>query len=125
MSCSEAVALRAELINKSNEEAASSEYLKNKTKICPGCGVNSVKIGGCDHITCRYSLRFFSSSLILTLILLGHICKHQYCWTCLADYRRICDEGNDRHETSCKWHPRNLPDIDFEDEDDYDEEIFD
>ena len=35
------------------EEKASLRYLRKKTKKCPGCGAPTVKIDGCDHITCK------------------------------------------------------------------------
>jgi hypothetical protein len=41
---------------KLEQEAATKEFLKKETKVCPNpkCGLNVVKISGCDHMTCKF-----------------------------------------------------------------------
>ena len=53
VSCAEDAAQRAADELHSAQELASTQYLSEETKSCPGCGVHSVKVSGCDHITCR------------------------------------------------------------------------
>lgn len=36
-------------------------------KPCPSCGINTMKTGGCDHMTCK-------------------ICRHEYYWNCHCAY---------------------------------------
>lgn len=54
------------------------------TKICPGqnCGRRSIKVDGCSHVTCT-------------------MCKAEYCWICLVDYKDILRIGNHAHKPDC------------------------
>lgn len=36
-------------------------------------------------------------------------CKHQHCWICYADYKRIAHRGNQHHKSDCRYHTNNLP----------------
>lgn len=58
-------------------------------------------MSGCDHIRCPR-------------------CKHEYCWICLVDYKKIRKEGNDRHRDDCPYRGGNLPELegDWRDEED-------
>ena len=51
VSCAENAAERAADELRSTQELASTQYLNESTKTCPGCGAHSVKVSGCDHIT--------------------------------------------------------------------------
>ncbi|CAG8614215.1 4928_t:CDS:2 [Paraglomus brasilianum] len=68
-------------------EQATKTFLSNKTKSCPKCGTRIQKNGGCDHMTCTVPS-----------------CKHEFCWKCFADYKKILQDGNEFHETSCKYY---------------------
>ncbi|CAF5141144.1 unnamed protein product [Rotaria sp. Silwood1] len=57
-------------------------WLRKNTKRCPLCHSFIEKISGCDHMTCT-------------------ICKHQFCWICLADYRKIQIYGRKQHMKYC------------------------
>ncbi|CAF1037849.1 unnamed protein product [Rotaria sp. Silwood1] len=57
-------------------------WLRKNTKKCPLCHSFIEKIFGCDHMTCT-------------------ICKHQFCWICLADYRKIQIYGRKQHMKYC------------------------
>lgn len=70
------------LENQPSETAANNKWLELFSKQCPQCRWHIQKNEGCDHMTCRY-------------------CKHEFCWECLADYKRIADSGNSHHEKSC------------------------
>lgn len=53
VSCAENVAQRAAADElRGTQEVASTQYINERTKTCPGCGVHSEKVSGCDHITC-------------------------------------------------------------------------
>jgi len=42
------------------------EYIRNNTTQCPGCRISTVKIDGCNHMTC--------------------ICGAEFCWGCKSEY---------------------------------------
>ncbi|KAL5638029.1 hypothetical protein ACGC1H_002334 [Rhizoctonia solani] len=73
------------------EIQANEDYIESHTKQCPHCSRPIEKITGCDHMTC---LRPWG-------------CGHEFCWTCLADYRTIFREGNHRHNPDCMYHTGN------------------
>jgi len=45
-----------------------SSWLDKYTRACPRCEVTIELTQGCSHMTCK-------------------LCKHQFCWLCLGDYR--------------------------------------
>uniref|UniRef100_A0A7S4WBP3 RBR-type E3 ubiquitin transferase n=1 Tax=Alexandrium monilatum TaxID=311494 RepID=A0A7S4WBP3_9DINO len=55
-------------------------------KGCPRCGTGVQKLDdeSCDHMTCAN-------------------CRHEFCWTCLADRRVIYAHGNHYHRPGCKF----------------------
>ncbi|CAF3682225.1 unnamed protein product [Rotaria sordida] len=57
-------------------------WLRNNSKKCPLCQSYIEKISGCDHMTCTR-------------------CKHQFCWECYADYKKIQIYGRRQHMKSC------------------------
>lgn len=61
-------------------------WLKKYSKKCPKCQSPIEKISGCDHMTCRR-------------------CFHQFCWQCLADYRKILNHGSKYHQKHCLHYP--------------------
>mmetsp|Transcript_18613 Transcript_18613/g.43143 ORF Transcript_18613/g.43143 Transcript_18613/m.43143 type:complete len:113 (-) Transcript_18613:374-712(-) len=74
---------------KMSSESALQDLLKDKSRfqVCPNCGHGIEKNGGCDHVTC--------------------ICKHAFCWICLAPYRGsqgINTLGAKAHQTSCTYY---------------------
>ncbi|CAG8598149.1 3647_t:CDS:2 [Ambispora gerdemannii] len=70
-------------------EARSQKFIREKTKPCPRCSRRIQKTTGCDHMTCKFPT-----------------CGHEFCWTCLADYALIREEGNSQHLPSCKHYYR-------------------
>ncbi|EKD12230.1 ring finger protein [Drepanopeziza brunnea f. sp. 'multigermtubi' MB_m1] len=97
------------------QEAASDRVIAETTKVCgnPECGARIEKNGGCDHMTCK-------------------VCLYQFCYLCLAPYKRIMAEGNTAHAENCVYHSSNLPDNglpdvidddDFMDDSDPDDEV--
>ena len=73
----------------SDAAALTARYMAStrNCKSCPKCGVAIDKNGGCDHMTCR-------------------MCKHQFCWRCLADYKSILTNSNAMHRPTCLYyHP--------------------
>ncbi|ORY02460.1 hypothetical protein BCR34DRAFT_591901 [Clohesyomyces aquaticus] len=67
---------------KKAEEEASKKKIKETAKKCPGCKYNIEKTFGCDHMTCSK-------------------CRHEFCWTCLAPYGPIREQGNRQHRPRC------------------------
>ncbi|CAF3540283.1 unnamed protein product [Rotaria sp. Silwood1] len=57
-------------------------WIRKYSKKCPLCHSFIEKISGCDHMTCT-------------------ICKHQFCWQCFADYRKIQTYGRKQHMIYC------------------------
>lgn len=62
---------------------ASLKWITQNTKQCPKCAYRIEKNDGCDHMTCTH-------------------CHHEFCWACLADFNSIRQDGNHRHDPSCK-----------------------
>ncbi|KAL7927805.1 hypothetical protein ACQKWADRAFT_277901 [Trichoderma austrokoningii] len=75
------------------EEEMSRETVGRTTKPCPGCRWAIEKNDGCSHMTCVK-------------------CKHQFCYECGADHKRILENDNTVHEDTCKFHPNQLEDLD-------------
>jgi IBR domain, a half RING-finger domain len=73
-------------------EKESSKYLDKNSKTCPNgaCGAKIQKTDGCDHMACR-------------------ICRHEFCWLCLADFTNIRRDGNHWHAPSCHYHSDGTP----------------
>ncbi|KAK0620822.1 hypothetical protein B0T14DRAFT_481918 [Immersiella caudata] len=71
------------------ENRASEAMVNRTTKKCPGCGWAIEKNQGCAHMTCI-------------------ICKHEFCYDCLANYETIRERDNRGHRKRCRWHTRNL-----------------
>jgi len=38
----------------------------------------------------------------------GIVCKHSFCYDCLADYKAILKGDNSAHKIDCPWHPDKL-----------------
>ncbi|KAM7189501.1 hypothetical protein V8F20_010129 [Naviculisporaceae sp. PSN 640] len=76
---------------RADENKASEAVVSRTTKKCPGrgCGRPIEKNDGCAHMTCL-------------------ICKHNFCYDCLADYNSILKTDNTAHKKTCQWHPNNL-----------------
>ena len=55
--------------------AASERYVKEISKLCPGCGAAIQKTEGCNHMTCS-------------------VCKFEFCWLCLIKWGTDC---RDKH----------------------------
>ncbi|KAI4730217.1 hypothetical protein E4T49_02023 [Aureobasidium sp. EXF-10728] len=55
------------------------------TKPCPKCKVRIEIDGGCDHMTCAQ-------------------CSYEFCFECLADYKKILKHDNRRHKRTCVYH---------------------
>ena len=53
-------------------------------------------------------LHHMSSSAYVFFRFLGHRCRHQYCWICLADYALIRKDGNTQHRSDCTYHTSNI-----------------
>ena len=69
------------------EDQLSSDFIDRNTKACPRCRNPIEKRGGCDHMTCR-----------------APGCRHEFCWSCFADYVEIRRIGNSAHTPECQWY---------------------
>ncbi|KAF2741249.1 hypothetical protein EJ04DRAFT_242 [Polyplosphaeria fusca] len=72
---------------KKAEIEANKKWIQSTTKRCPGkdCRWNIEKNNGCDHMKCSK-------------------CKHEFCWSCLAPYGPIRNQGNHMHRQSCEYY---------------------
>jgi hypothetical protein len=61
----------------------SRRWIVENSKKCPQCPFQIEKNDGCDHMTCIK-------------------CRHEFCWSCLADFQPIRQDGNHRHKKTCK-----------------------
>ncbi|KAI3537551.1 hypothetical protein CSPX01_10139 [Colletotrichum filicis] len=87
-----AVALARKVAARRKAEEEQSRVTVNRTtKPCPGCGWAIEKNSGCSHMTCSK-------------------CKHEFCYECGADHKRILLLDNSIHSESCRFHPTNLVD---------------
>lgn len=73
ISCAQAIQKR--------EAESSGRY-----KVCPRCGIKIEKLDDdtCDHMTC-------------------FVCKHEFCFQCMADRKVIDAHGNHHHRPECKF----------------------
>jgi hypothetical protein len=62
---------------------ATEALLMATTKKCPMCAASIEKNDGCDHMTCQH-------------------CLGEFCWLCLADFKRIFRYGNHHHQRTCR-----------------------
>ena len=62
---------------------SSRRWIVENSKKCPHCPYQIEKNDGCDHMTCI-------------------MCHHEFCWSCLADFQPIRQDGNHRHNKTCK-----------------------
>ena len=62
---------------------SSRRWIIENCKKCPNCLYHIEKNNGCDHMTCIK-------------------CRHEFCWSCLADFQPIRKDGNHRHNSTCK-----------------------
>ncbi|CAD0111262.1 unnamed protein product, partial [Aureobasidium uvarum] len=89
------------------DDEQSEATIASITKPCPKCKVRIEIDGGCDHMTCAQ-------------------CSYEFCFECLADYKKILKHDNRRHKRACVYyvgqaHGRVMPlktDVDDGDDDD-------
>ena len=83
---------KARLEKLKRAEEKSAKYLDKRATTCPNtkCGAVIQKTSGCDHMICR-------------------ACRHEFCWVCLADYKTILREGNQRHAAKCRYYSGGIP----------------
>jgi hypothetical protein len=62
---------------------SSRRWIVENSKKCPNCPYQIEKNDGCDHMKCVK-------------------CRHEFCWSCLADFQPIRQDGNHRHKSTCK-----------------------
>jgi len=62
---------------------SSRRWIVENSKKCPNCPYQIEKNDGCDHMKCIK-------------------CKYEFCWSCLADFQPIRNDGNHRHKSTCK-----------------------
>lgn len=91
LTCAEYTTLRA----RDDRSAETEAWLRAHTKRCPGpdCGVLVEKGGACFHMTCS-------------------TCKAEFCWECLADWRKIFPrEGYnvEAHNEGCFFRSSDVP----------------
>jgi hypothetical protein len=97
---------------KANEDRSKAEIdtlatkakLLRYSKTCPNldCGVHIHKSSGCDHMTCKL---FFIGRVGVANVFEGAMCRHQFCWRCLAPYQGtqgIWRVGNSAHTRHCR-----------------------
>lgn len=70
--------------------------------------------------------KVFALLRLVSSILLGIKCGHQFCYDCLADHKEVMEKDNSAHAPTCPWHPNNLKDegpvsVDQDDEDEDDD----
>jgi hypothetical protein len=76
---------------KITQDTSSIKWISGNTKQCPQCNRSIQKNGGCNHMRCTST------------------CRHEFCWECSADYRRIIDIGLHEHRDTCShYRPRNF-----------------
>ena len=74
--------------NRALIDILSNQWIAANSKKCPKCPWQIEKKDGCDHMTCFK-------------------CGHEFCWSCLADFQPIRNEGNHRHRNTCKHYAAN------------------
>lgn len=82
--CEQAMQEMAEKLKERGQAELGAIVMQCGLKPCPACGVFVEKTDGCDHVICG--------------------CKHEFCWTCMADRQPIAAHGNHYHLPSCKFY---------------------
>ena len=79
------------------------EKRRGVVKVCPRCGIEVMKNGGCDHMQCTCPFLEFVVFCGKELACgnVGQNCRFDFCWRCLADYHAIWRYGNHYHRRSC------------------------
>ena len=90
-----------------SQELATTKYLRERAKRCPGCSALTEKTDGCDHVTCESTVLSPRNGAML-IFGKGKRCGHEYCWLCLTDYGPIQENGNEHHALDCEYHSDNL-----------------
>ncbi|CAM2719696.1 unnamed protein product [Rotaria socialis] len=67
-------------------DSMTNKWMKNNSKLCPGCQCKIEKNGGCFHMTCKR-------------------CHYQFCWECMANYTTRIAKPQRQHKISCQHHP--------------------
>jgi hypothetical protein len=65
------------------DDQTSQRWIAENSKKCPNCPYQIEKSDGCDHMKCIK-------------------CHHEFCWSCLAHFQPIRQDGNHRHNSTCK-----------------------
>lgn len=86
---------------KKEENKASKQLMAKIAKICPGCKRPIEKSYGCDHMTCKSILSSVSS--LIDNSLSGTKCRHEFCWRCLAPYKKKRDYQAVTHYRGCLY----------------------
>jgi hypothetical protein len=88
------------------EEELGEQTVRSISKACPKCRYHIQKSGGCEHV----SLRTFRFDGIVTLLIVRQMtcskCRHEFCWSCLADYKNIRNQDNSAHNPGCTFYRR-------------------
>lgn len=94
---------RTNKIFKREEEKASKKLMAKIAKTCPGCKRPIEKSYGCDHMTCELSSD--RCVLFADLARSGTKCRHEFCWQCLAPYKKRTDRDYQgvAHNTGCLY----------------------
>jgi len=82
--CEQAQQAMAEKMKERGQAELGAIVMQCGLKPCPGCGVFCEKLDGCDHVICG--------------------CKHEFCWTCMADRQPIAAHGNHFHLPTCPFY---------------------
>lgn len=65
------------------------KWMATNTKPCPECGIHVQKGNGCFHMTCKSMIRPRDPQLWMLILITGSLCRHEFCWECLASWRDI------------------------------------
>lgn len=66
------------------DHSLSMDEISKSSKPCPRCGEAVNKSDGCDHMTC--------------------LCGYEFCYGCLADWKKIINRDNSFHNPGCEWY---------------------
>ncbi len=69
-------------------EISTAKLLAASTQMCPACGNGVTKTSGCDHLQCR--------------------CGEEWCFECLASWKRITRTGPLAHSQTCSHDARRV-----------------
>jgi hypothetical protein len=93
---------------KKREEDASRKLILESTKKCPGCQRAIEKSWGCDHMTCKCAACRIERGRCNVCV--GSRCKKEFCWQCLAPYKKKGVRGVE-HRQGCQYYdPHRYPD---------------